>query len=82
MILCKAFRIAEQRVLHAIRVYTISEICSFNADDISDKASMNLKSFNGPLSRHLYQTMCKHLKMACREYFDTYYISLSSNETR
>ena len=37
MIQCKVFRIAEQQILHVIRVYTISEIC-FGADDISDNA--------------------------------------------
>ena len=59
----------------------------FGADDISDKASMNLKSFQiyNEIITDLY--LAKHcvshvLKMVCRKYFDTYYISLSINETR
>ena len=56
----------------------------------SDKASMNLKSFQiyDEIITALYHATCikqcvsNVLKMVCRKYFDTYYISLSSNETR
>ena len=59
------------------------------SDDISDKASMNLKSFQiyKEIITALYHATCikqcvsNVLKMVCRKYFDTYYISLSSNET-
>ena len=60
---------------------SFSEIC-FDADDISDKASMNLKSFQiyNEMITDLYLATCikqcvsNVLKMVCRKYLDTYYI--------
>ena len=54
----------------------------------SDKASMNLKSIYNEIITDLYLATCIKqcvstvLKMVCRKYFDTYYITLSSNETQ
>ena len=59
----------------------------FGADDISDKASINLKSFQiyNEIITDLYLATCikqcvsNVLKMVCKKYFDAYYISLDGN---